>query len=331
MNVGLIFTKIANGIKNAASGGMLLAKKHAPELLIGAGLTGFVATVIETVGATNKTNEILDHKEERLNRIEIALKLDDGSHYTEDDYNTDLAAVNKQTRWDLVKVWAPVGTTGIASIILILGGYRVLNGRYIATAAAYKTLEAGFERYRRNVVDEFGKDVDWRMQHSIKADELAEERRKQDELREKQKQNGKRLPRTQYSQNINNQIFDCHSSDYWKKFWIPSQVIDFVRMVESRLQDKVNIDGFALLNDAYDMLGMPKTSQGAVVGWINTPRNKHNETGTFVSLGFANDETPEDEVRRILGSASNEETYVWITPNCDGVIYQLIDKPFSER
>lgn len=330
MNVGLIFTKVIDGAKTIAGSGMLLAKKKAPELLITTGLVGWVVAVVETVGATNKTNEILEHKDARIDRIEEE-RQHNPENYTENDYCTDLSAVNKQTRKDIVKTWVPVATTALASTVLILHGYRVLNGRYVATAAAYKTLEAGFEHYRRNVTEEFGKDVDWRMAHSLKAEELEEERRKQEEIREKKARQGKKVPRTQYAKDINNQIFDIHSSDYWKKFWIPSQVIDFIRMVESRLQDKVNIDGFAFLNDAYDMLGMPKTSQGAVVGWINTPRNKHNEKGTFVSLGFANDETPESEVRRILGSGRNEDTYVWITPNCDGVIYQMIDKPFSER
>ena len=335
MNVGLIFTRIGNAVKSVAGNGIVLAKKHAPELMIASGITGFVVTVIETVHATNKTNDILEIREEKLDECTKAL-----SHavenqittYTAENYEKDVRFVKKGARWDLMKVWAPVATTGVASIILVLGGYRVLNGRYVATAAAYKTLEAGFDRYRQNVVDEFGRDTDWRMAHSIKAEEYEELKKKQDELkRETAEKNKSKKPRTQYSKDINNQILDSHSCEYWKRYWIPQQAIQWVQQKESELQDMLNSRGHVFLNEAYDKLGMPRTVQGSVVGWIKTPRNNHLSKPNLLSLGYANDECPEDELRRILSSPSNEETYLWITPNCDGVIYQLIDKPWDER
>ncbi len=328
MNLPVIFSNIGRAAKGLAGTTVVAAKKHAPEMLVATGIGGFILTIVETVKATNSTNEILERKEARVESIENC-KGQDG--YSEQDYTFDMKAVGRQTRTDLIKVWAPVATTTIVSAVCVLSGFNILNGRYVATAAAYKTLEAGYQRYRENVISEFGRDTDWRMAHSIKAEELEAERRKQEEIRENGKRNKKRIPKTQYSRDINNQIFDCHSSDRWKKYWIPSQVMDFIHTVESQLQDKVNSGQGVFLNDAYDMLGMPRTAQGAMVGWINTPRNKHNERGQWVSLGFANDETPEDEIRRILSSPSNEETWLWITPNCDGVIYQLLDKPFSER
>lgn len=328
MNVGMIFTKVANGVKSLGGNTLLMCRKHAPEIMIGSGIVGFVATVVETIHATNETNDILDHKDERMAKIEDARETDG---YSPSDYAADVAAVKHQTRWALIKTWAPVGTTGVASILLIFGGYRVINGRYVATAAAYKTLEAGFNRYRSNVIDEFGKDVDWRMQHSIKAEELEEARKEREQLANQEERQKKKGYKTAYSKNINNQIFDCNTSEYWKRYWIPHQVIEYIQTVESKLQDKLNSKGHVFLNEAYDMLGMERTTQGSIIGWINTPRNSHLEKGRFLSLGYANDECPEEEIRRILASPSNEETWAWITPNCDGVIYQLIDKPFSER
>lgn len=331
MNLGLIFSKAGNAMKGVAGSGALLAKKHAPELLIGSGVAGFIVTIIETVKATNKTNEILEHKEDRLERIEDARK-NDSPEYSLADYKADISSTNRQTRWELVKAWGPVVSTGGVSIAMLLGGYKILNGRYVATAAAYKVLEASTERYRSNVIEEFGKDVDWRMAHGIKAEELEAMRKEREEKDQEEKKNNKLIrkkPRTAY-QNINNQIFDSHS-DYWKRYWIPAQVLEWVQGVESRLQSKLMANGHVFLNEAYDMLGMPRTTQGAVLGWINTPRNSHMEKPFKLSLGYANDECPEEEIRRILSSPSNEETWLWITPNCDGVIYQLIDKPFSER
>lgn len=327
MNVGLIFKTAGSAIKNLAGNGVLLAKKHAPELMIASGIIGFGATIFETVKATNKTNDILDRKEIRSDRVETEHRLNDD--YSVVDYEADKKTIANQTRWELIKTWAPVATTGIASTILVLGGYQVLNGRYVATAAAYKTLEAGFERYRGNVINEFGKDVDWRMAHSVKAEEL-EEARKEREEKSKAITKKWRKPKTAYTKEINNQIFDCHS-ERWRRYWSPGQAIDFVRQIERELQDLVRINGHAFLNEAFDRLGLPRTSQGAVLGWINCPKTAHNDPGNLVSLGYANDETPEEEIRRILNSPSNEDTWLWISPNCDGVIYTEIDKPYEDR
>lgn len=327
MNVGMIFKSATSAIKGFAGNGLLLAKKYTPEIMITSGIVGFGLTIIGTVRATNKTNDILDRKEIRSDRIETEHRLND--EYSVVDYEADKRAVTNQTRWELIKTWAPVATTGVASVVMVLGGYRVLNGRYVATAAAYKTLEAGFERYRGNVVDEFGKDVDWRMAHSIKAEELEEARKERDE-KTKALTTRKKRPKTAYTKQINNQIFDCHS-DRWQRYWLPEQVLDFVQRVEREIQDLVRLNGHAFLNDAYDRLGLPRTTQGAVLGWIDCPKTNHNEKGNLVSLGYANDETPEEEIRRILSSPSNEEIWLWISPNCDGVIYTEIDKPYEMR
>lgn len=334
MSVGLIFTKALTAVKTVAGGGLTLAKKHAPELLIAGGITGFVVTVIETVNATNKTNDICDAREASLEKIETERTLS-AEEYSDADYRKDIATVKREARKGLIKAWAPVATTGITSVILVLGGYRVLNGRYIATAAAYKTLEAGFERYRSNVIEEFGKDVDWRMENSIKADELEAARKEREEnakirAENKTKKKGKIPPRTQY-QEINRNIFDCNTSERWQRYWLPDQVIEFIRYVEKQLQDMVNMRGIAVMNDAYDMLGMPRTKEGAVTGWVKKPLSRHNRKGEYVSLGFANDEMPESEIRRILGTMKNEDIWIRLYPNVDGVVYQEYDTKYSDR
>lgn len=328
MNLPVIFQKGLAIVRNTAGSGALLAKKHAPELMIAGGIVGFVVTIIETVKATNNTNDILQHKETRFDMIE-SYRADSSNNYTAEDYDNDIRSVNRQTKVQLVKTWAPVATTGLSSVAMVLGGYKILNGRYVATAAAYKALETFTDRYRGNVIEEFGKDTDWRLAHTIKAEELEARRREEDE-----EPNGKRKrlkrPKTAYEKGINNQIFDAHS-DYWKRYWTGDMMLDFVRMVESQLQDKLNMNGHVFLNEAYDKLGLPRTAQGAIIGWINRPSANHYEKGNFLSLGFANDETPEEEVRRILSISRNDDLWCWITPNCDGVIYQMIDLPYSER
>lgn len=330
MNLPAIFNRIGGIVKNTAGTTGLLAKKHAPELMMASGFVGFIVTIIETVRATNETNEILEYKETKMALIERESA--ENPSYTNDIRVMDEKNVARNTRIALVKAWWKVGAGVIFTGVSFGGAYKIINGRYVAATLAYEGAEKFIARYRQNVVDEFGKEVDWRMAHSVKAEEFEAARKEREENRQLLDDGKKRTkkPRTAY-QDINNQIFDARSSTRWKPYWLPQQMIDFIMMAESKLQDKVDSEGSAVLNDGFDILGMPRTSQGALIGWINRPGNNHNREGCKVSLGFANNETPIEEIRRILGTASNEELYCWITPNCDGVIYNLIDVPYDKR
>lgn len=335
MSLATILTTILNGAKHAGGAVAMIGKKYAPEIMIGTGILGFGLTVFETVKATNKTNDILEAKDARIERFTEIYNSNDPEHptYSMADLSIDVKSANNKTRWELIKTWAPVATTGVASVILVLGGYRVLNGRYVATAAAYKALESGFEHYRRNVIDEFGNEVDWRMMNGYKADELeaAQKEREQQKALTDGGDGKKKHPKTQYAHEINKRIFDCNTSERWQRYWLPEQALEFVNHIERQLQDRLNAYGYVMLNDAYDMLGMPRTSDGAVVGWIRTKHCKHNMKGEYVSLGFANDETPDEELRRILATTRNDDIWIRLMPNTDGVIYQFIDRPYSER
>ena len=329
MNLPVIFTKILNGVKAAAGTGSLMVRKNADKLMLVGGGATFIVTIVETVKATNKTNEVLAYKEQKEALIERESA--ENETYTPAIREMDEKNLKRTTRIELVKIWSRPATSAIATILLFGGAWKIVNGRYVLVSAAYDRLDDFTRRYRRNVVDRFGKDVDWEMAHGLKAEEMEAERKASEEYQEERKKKGKLVPRTQYSKNINNQIFDIHTSERWKRFWLPEQAIGAVTQVEREIQSLVETRGFAFLNEAYEKLGMPLTAQGQVVGWIKTPRKLHDQKGDYCSLGFANDECPEDERRRILSSPSNEEMYIWITPNCDGVIYNLIDVPFHQR
>lgn len=325
MNLPVIFNKIVAGAKSAAGMGMLVAKKKAPEIMITGGLIGFVVTVIETVSATNKTNEIIETKEKKMELIQTEAATNQS--YTAEIEVMDVKNLNRGTRIMLVKAWLPVVTTGVASVILILCGYRILNGRYVATAAAYKTLEAGFERYRRNVRDEFGNEVDWRMLNDIKAEDMAAIRKEQQENAEikaqnKEKKGKKKAPKTAY-QDITSQVFDQYS-ERWRRYWTPDMVWEYLVTVEREMQDKLMINKHLFLNEVYDRLGLPRTSEGAVVGWIVTRNNPHNTEETRVSFGLK--DIPEERRREFLSETLNENIWLRLHFNPDGLIYNLIDK-----
>ena len=322
MNLPVILTKTANIAKNLCGNGLLIAKKHAPELLIGGGLVGFGLTIFETVKATNKTNEILEEKNRRSSVYAEALDYPIG--YGPDEYENDISDLNRRTKIAIIKAWLPVGTLAVASGASILCGYKIINGRYVATAAAYKGLENFIGRYRGNVTERFGKDVDWELANDVKADTLEkamkerEENRKIDE-ENKGKKIGKKRHKTAY-QDIYCGIFDNYS-DRWQRYWTAEQVLEYLKFKQNQLNDMLRVRKHVFVNEVYDMLGLERTTAGAVNGWILTRTNPDSH----ISLGI--DEMPADELRAILSTHRNDDIRVKIRLNPDGLIYNMIEDP----
>lgn len=318
MNLPVIFSKAAAGVKLLAGNGVILAKKHAPEILIGGGIAGFVLTIVETVKATNDTNDIHEEKECYMNQLDASYA---EGMLTDADYQNETRSVKRWARKKIIGAWWKVGTTGLVSVILVLKGYRVVNGRYVAVSAAYKSLEAFTERYRGNVIDEFGKDIDWRMANSVRKEDWGkaeQERRDNQQIREDNAlKKGKKKPLKSQYRELYKFRFD-ERSPYWKRFWTPDQFLDYIRWKTRELNDKFMIQGYLFLNDVLDAFGLEKVPEGQVLGWIR----KRGKT-TVISVGY--DEMPEEEIRRILATERNDELYFYLQPNYDGVVYNLID------
>lgn len=320
MNLPVIFSKALGVMKNAASGSGLFFKAHAPEILVGTGVVGFGLTVVGACKATSKAHDILEAKEEALNDNDLAFQ---DNIISEKDHEDNIRQINRNSKWMLVKAYTPTATGLVVSVILVLGGYRMINGRLVKTAAAYKILEDGFGRYRENVRDEFGEDADWRMLNTIRPERLEAAEKEREANREieadkkrKKKNHDKR--RTAH-QEVYSKIFDQYS-DRWRRSWTPDQVWDYLRQKQREANDMLRIRKHIFLNEIYDMLGMDRTEEGAVVGWILTKSNPNS----FVDFGL--DTMPEDERRRFLTAERNEDIRIWLRFNPDGLIYNMIDK-----
>lgn len=320
MNLPVIFAKIGTIAKNAASGSGLFLKAHAPEILVGGGLVGFGVTVVGACKATNKARDILDDKDAALEENDNDLDL---GLMTKQEHEDNIQQINRNTKKLLIKTYLPTATGLAVSVILVLGGYRMINGRLVKTAAAYKLLEDGFGRYRENVRDEFGEETDWRMLNNVRPERLeaanAEREANRDieaDRKRKKKNHDKR--RTAH-QEIYSQVFDQYS-DRWRRSWTPDQVFSYLRQKQREANDMLRIRKHIFLNEVYDLLGLDRTEAGAVVGWILTKNNPDS----FVDFGL--DNIPEDRRREILCAERNEDIWIRLHFNPDGLIYNMIDK-----
>ena len=312
INLPTMISNFGKVLKGTGGKVLLIGRKHAPEIFIGLGITGFVGTVAATVHATNQTRDILDEKNEFEKTCEKCLSLEDES-YTRVNYENDLKIIKRKTRKKLLKTWWPVGTLGAGSVISVLGGYKVLNGRYVATAAAYKTLEAGYERYRENVIAKYGPEADAELRE-IKAEEVEKELKRQEELQKAEDKDGKKKKKKLLPQGNDLVIFD-ENSDRWRRYWTPDMVLDYLQIKENECNDKRMLTGHIFVNEIRDTLGVKRTSDGAVLGYINKP----------VSFGlFDGTEAAEKRCRTILSVVRNGDIHVPIRLEPEGLIFDKI-------
>lgn len=319
MNLPSLLNKAIYITKNLGGRALILAKAHAPQIFIGAGILGFGGTVAATVHATNRTHDILEAREDKLALCDEMIRTDES--YTREDYETDTKRIRKQTRKDLAKAWIPVGTLGGGSVISVLGGYRILNNRFVGAAAAYKTLEAGFERYRGNVISRFGKNVDQEML-KLKAEEIDEVRRKREEDIQDETKRRKRKPKKTPWEQMGQMIIFDNYSERWQRYWTGRMVLDYLRVKNNQLADMLYARGCVFGNDINDMLGLPRTEQGQVVGIVH--ENGITPTKGLDILGL-DDLTPE-QIREIESCPRNEDIRVVLYPHLDGVVFDQIGK-----
>ena len=296
----------ANRLINNAG---LQLKKHSPEILMVAGIAGTIASTVMACKATLKVNEILEEKDETVKKINMCLESSEYD-YTEEDKNKDLTIAYAQTGVKLLKLYAPAIGLGVLSIGAIVAGHNILKKRNIALAAAYAVVDKGFKDYRKNVVDRFGNDVDKELRYNIKAKEIEVE-----ETDDKGKKTTKKEVLNIVGDNVSDysRFFDEMSTQYHKD---SEYNLMFLRRQQDWANEKLKSKGHLFLNEVYDMLGIPRTKAGQIVGWIYNEKNPIGDN--YVDFGIYNN----NEINRAF--VNGYEKAILLDFNVDGPIYDLI-------
>lgn len=85
--------------------------------------------------------------------------------------------------------------------------------------------------------------------------------------------------------------------------------------VQSRANEQLARKGHLFLNEVYDMLNMPRSSYGQLVGWVYGAEGKDG----FVDFGIysSNNQSKRDFINGI-------EPFILLDFNVDGVVYDMI-------
>ena len=283
--------EIMNNITRTLNKAAFKFKKHSPEILVVAGVVGIVGSTVMACKATTKVNDILDDTKDQLDKIHEAgerlengetLMLKDGEEYTVEQNKKDLTIVYAQTALKFAKLYAPSVIIGGLSITAILTGHNITRKRNIALAAAYTAVDKSFKEYRGRVVERFGEALDKELKYGIKSKEVDEVVTNEDGTESVVKKTVDVVDATN-PMNVSEyaRFFDDGCAGWTKD---PEYNLMFLRDQQRYANDLLKSKGHLFLNEVYDLLGIPRTKAGQIVGWIYD--EKHPNGDNFVDFGI---------------------------------------------
>lgn len=308
---------IVNNVTKMAKRSGLKFKKHSPEILVVSGVVGVVASAVMACKATTKLDDVLSESKDQVNKIHEVMEnpdmIPEGKEYTEEDGKKDLAIVYTQSALKVAKLYAPSVILGTASIAAILGGHNILRKRNIALATAYTALNTSFKDYRNRVIERFGKELDKELRFNIKSKEIEEVVKDENGNETVEKKNIQIVDGIDgYSPYARFYDDGCAG---WEKN--PELNLMFLRRQQDAANEVLKRQGYLFLNDVYEMLGIPRSSAGQIVGWIYDEKNPVGDNRVDFGMYDANKPQSGDFVNGYVPT-------IILDFNVDGDILNLI-------
>ena len=307
-------SKVGTSAARFAGKAEFTIKKNSPEILLGAGIVGFVGTVVLACRATCRADEVLEFHRRKIKDIEDAKEIADADPEGEMSYDIEIYRQDKAIRYlkttgNLAKLYAPTVAVGALSLACILTSRNIMQKRYLGVVAAYNGLSAAFEEYRKRVRDEYGEGLDKHFRYGTTYEELPVYDENGKKTKEKEQ-----VEKTETGMVIPNddscRFFDS-SNPNWDKN--PTFSMMWLRGQQNILNDILHTRGHVFLNEVYDALGFPHTPQGAVLGWID------GEGDNCIDFGLYDQN--KENVRRFVNGVDN---VIMLEFNHDGVIWDKI-------
>ena len=307
-------SKVSTSAARFAGKAEFTIKKNSPEILLGAGIVGFVGTVILACRATCRADEVLEFHRRKIKDINDAKEIADADPEGEMSYDVEIYRQDKAIRYlkttgSLAKLYAPTVAVGALSLACILTSRNIMQKRYLGVVAAYNGLSAAFEEYRKRVRDEYGEGLDKHFRYGTTYEELPvyDENGK----KTKEKEQVEKTETGMVMQTDDSCRFFDSSNPNWDKN--PTFSMMWLRGQQNILNDILHTRGHVFLNEVYDALGFPHTPQGAVLGWID------GEGDNCIDFGLY--DPNKESVRRFVNGVDN---VIMLEFNHDGGIWDKI-------
>lgn len=325
--------KITQPLMRKASMAALQVKKVSPEICLIGGMAAGVATVIFACRATLKADEVLDKLAEEKEMIKEAEK---EAEKKGEEYNAgkDMTGAYARAAVGFAKLYAPSAALGALSCGLILCSYGTLKKRNLGLIAAYTTLDEGFKKYRKRVVDKFGEEADREFSTGVTKKKVLvkEEDPETGEIKEEEREvetmdNVEMDDFTNYDRVFSEETSSAFAKNKKSRLYTDAFLTEKLAFFNYLLDTR----GYVYLSEVYEGLGFYHyDAKARLVGWILDPANpkKHEP------IKFANtpDGMPIPSIYRPVGDHVSKSGRIqkqyeardyYLTFNIDGMIWNL--------
>lgn len=287
---------ISADMSRRLAGAVLKTKAQSPAILFGTGVVGVVSTVVLASKATLKLEDILDDTNEKLEMVKTL----NHDKYSEQDRAKDKVVVYTQTVVNISKLYAPAVGIGILSIAALTGSHHILTKRNAALTAAYAGLDRALRDYRGRVSDEIGAEREARIWQPTEKVEVIDEDGKKSKIELATERGG-----SPYKV-----VFD-ETNQNWQRADEYNQL--FIQAQQNWANDLLRAKGHVFLNEVHDMLGLPRTKAGQIVGWV-----MDGEGDNYIDFGVFNN------ISRGMQFVTGNERSIWLDFNVDGPVLDLL-------
>ena len=289
--------------------GVARISKHAPTILSVTASAGVIATGYLAWKAGTRFEDVegrdWDRRKECLRNADTIP-------------DEDVPKIERKNRilfiLDTVRTVAPAAIVGAATITMIYFSNSISKKRLAAMGAAYATLQTAFDGYKRTMVEALGKEsVDKILKPKLPnvgktAEEILLSDNKSDAAHVAEAVVNSLKALSPYARIIAEESSTCWdpNEDY------TSQNLAAVQLWANRRLER---KGHLFLNEVFDQLGLSRTREGAVVGWL-----KNGEGDGYVSFGDFDASiyrVPSDDYTRV------DSNFI-VDFNVDGVIWDRI-------
>lgn len=285
----------------------LKVKDKSPEILLGAGIVGVIAGAVLLCKETLKSKDILDETKETIENYPTP---EEGYEELKKGYDKEIKKIKAKSKLKIVKTYIPGVTVEVLSIVSIISSNRELKKRNLSLASAYAVLDETYKRYRKNVIEKYGEDVDGELLHDIRKETIEEETTDEKGKTKKTKKTinvssglseyGIVLDRTD-----THGIFNPQDIKY---------TVQVLTGEQNYVNDLLRVRKWVTLNQVYERLGVEPTKAGNVVGWVYEENNKEGDN--YIDFKI----TPTYKQNEM----GNFEEVVLLDFNVDGYIFDRI-------
>ena len=316
-------------LTSTANNTLQLLNNNKDRLLLAGGITLGVGTVVSTVRSTLNCQKIIKDHKDTQEMIALAEEIRPDYKGSQDEKD-DVKRLYISTATSIAKQVVLPAALGAGSLTCFVGEHCVMRNKVtklsetvVGLSAAYAAVDTAFKKYRKNVVDELGEEADERFRTGAKKEKIEVEETDEKGKTKKVKKEISVIDEPDISDYA--KFFDCTSEQFvWKDplhyhpDWDAN--IHFLNCQQSYANQLLRIKGYLFLNDVYDMLGIPKTKAGQVVGWIYDPEDETIDS----RVSFGTYELRNKKVINQEGGYEYEQC-ILLDFNVDGVIIDKVE------